>query len=153
MVLRSRRKSIWITRLIWNRVIDVPDGRLWGVFFTHSLSLSLSLSRFPPWSYYNVRTLGSRERRASPNCFTSLWRIADDWIPSAVTNLVMRRSTLNNIFRSLISLVKLRQDYTSSQLPEREGERRNVTLPRSVTYWLVFHAHKKINLVHIWTTL
>ena len=80
---------------------------------------SLSLPSLKVLHHSNTRVL---ERHASSNCFSSLWRISKGWTSSAITNLIiMHCSTLTYTFCSLISLVELRQDWTSAQQPEQEG--------------------------------
>ena len=101
-------------------VVDDMRRVLHSLSLSRFLSLSLSVPSLKVLHHSNTRVL---EKNASPNCFLSLWRISNGRTPSVVRNLIiMRCYTLIDTFYSLVSLVELRQDWTSSQLPEREGK-------------------------------
>ena len=89
-------------------------------FFLHYLYLSLSLYLSPLWRFYTIRTL---------EFWRDIFLPTISSIPSTVRNLIiMRCSTLTDTVCSLVSLIELRQDWTRSQLSEREG--REATSPR-----------------------
>ena len=116
-IMRLLSRISTLGRSILDGMIDIHGQRLCGVFSTLSLSLSSQSEGFKPFEHSS-----SGETCFSKLCFEPLKIIIDGWTPSAVRNLIiMRCSKLTDTFCSLIPLVELRQDWTSSQLPEREG--------------------------------
>ena len=155
MVLRSRRKSRWITPFQSQKYVafTFPAKIVLGfspLSLSLSFSLSLSLSSLSE-DFTEFEHSNSGETYFS-KIFCSLWRFSDDWTPAAVRNfIVFHCSTLTDTFCSLISLVELRQDWRSSQLPEREGS--EATLPSKISNMLDgFYTLKKISPVYIWIT-
>ena len=123
-------KICWNNFLHWWYCVPKEINRIrtvnivWGDCCSESTIMrrvlhSLSLPSLKILHHSNTRVL---EGHASPNCFSSLWKISSGCITSSVRNLIiMRCSTLTDTFRSFISLLELGQDWISLQLPEREG--------------------------------